>query len=425
MPAKLRTIAVIGALATDGLSALGSWRAQGKAEEVVTILAGITAAAPESLKVLSAPGADPRNHGPRRHRRRGEARAAADLTVLVIGEDFDLSGEARSRSDLELPAEPARARAPRSRHRQARGGRAGQWPPARDAVAGRAGTGHPRDLDAGRGRRQRRRRRVVRQIFAGGPPARRVPASHRCRAVLLRRERHRPSRGSRPGERHGALSRPADHAALPLRSRPLVQRVPLQRSRTEHSRRWRPGERIDISITVENVGGVASDEVVQFYVRDPVASIARPVLELRGFKRIELGAGRAQAPHLQPDAGTAGLLEPARAVAHRGRAASTSGWAHRPRTCAPAVHSKSRKHTWERRRPRRCPRESRSRTIDRGESHEDICQWAALRMLLVAGESRPASCAVPRRPRQSAPTTKIEEATHRPLGPGHGRHRPQ
>jgi beta-glucosidase len=37
---------------------------------------------------------------------------------------------------------------------------------------------------------------------------------------------------------------------------------------------------------------VPSDEVVQFYVRDPVASIARPTLELRGFKRIELGAGQ-------------------------------------------------------------------------------------------------------------------------------------
>jgi beta-glucosidase len=51
------------------------------------------------------------------------------------------------------------------------------------------------------------------------------------------------------------------------------------------------GERISISITVENTGGVASDEVVQLYVRDPVASIARPMLELRGFKRIELAPG--------------------------------------------------------------------------------------------------------------------------------------
>jgi beta-glucosidase len=53
-----------------------------------------------------------------------------------------------------------------------------------------------------------------------------------------------------------------------------------------------PDERIDISITVENTGGVPSDEVVQLYVRDPVASIARPTLELRGFKRVELGVGQ-------------------------------------------------------------------------------------------------------------------------------------
>ena len=52
-----------------------------------------------------------------------------------------------------------------------------------------------------------------------------------------------------------------------------------------------PGERIDISVTVENTGGVASDEVVQLYIRDVQASIARPVLELRGFKRVELPAG--------------------------------------------------------------------------------------------------------------------------------------
>ncbi len=31
---------------------------------------------------------------------------------------------------------------------------------------------------------------------------------------------------------------------------------------------------------------------MQLYVRDPVATVARPVLELRGFKRVELGAGQ-------------------------------------------------------------------------------------------------------------------------------------
>ncbi len=45
---------MIGALATDGLSELGSWRAQGKAEDVVTVLKGITAAVPDAQDQFGA-----------------------------------------------------------------------------------------------------------------------------------------------------------------------------------------------------------------------------------------------------------------------------------------------------------------------------------------------------------------------------------
>jgi beta-glucosidase len=103
--ARPRTLAVIGALASDGLSALGSWRAQGKAEDVVTMLAGIQAAVPGNVKVTYAPGADPRKPDDvSGYDDAVKAVAAADTVVLVIGEDFDQSGESRSRSDLELPA---------------------------------------------------------------------------------------------------------------------------------------------------------------------------------------------------------------------------------------------------------------------------------------------------------------------------------
>jgi beta-glucosidase len=46
-----------------------------------------------------------------------------------------------------------------------------------------------------------------------------------------------------------------------------------------------------ISVTVANSGKVAADEVVQLYVADPVASVARPVKELRGFVRLSLQPG--------------------------------------------------------------------------------------------------------------------------------------
>jgi beta-glucosidase len=49
-----------------------------------------------------------------------------------------------------------------------------------------------------------------------------------------------------------------------------------------------------ISIAVTNAGSVAADEVVQLYVRDPVASVARPVRELRGFHRLSLRAGETR-----------------------------------------------------------------------------------------------------------------------------------
>ncbi len=47
-----------------------------------------------------------------------------------------------------------------------------------------------------------------------------------------------------------------------------------------------------ITVSVENVGTRDGDEVVQLYLRDPYASVARPVKELAGFKRIHLEKGQ-------------------------------------------------------------------------------------------------------------------------------------
>ena len=40
-----------------------------------------------------------------------------------------------------------------------------------------------------------------------------------------------------------------------------------------------------------NTGTRAGDEVVQLYVRDVLASVARPVMELKGFQRVALAPG--------------------------------------------------------------------------------------------------------------------------------------
>ena len=57
---------------------------------------------------------------------------------------------------------------------------------------------------------------------------------------------------------------------------------------------WQNGKKITATVTVENTGSRDADEVVQLYIRDMVASISRPVKELKGFQRIHLVAGESK-----------------------------------------------------------------------------------------------------------------------------------
>jgi len=56
---------------------------------------------------------------------------------------------------------------------------------------------------------------------------------------------------------------------------------------TQEGLNWR------ISLQVQNTGAVEGEEVVQLYVRDEVSTLSRPLLELKGFKRIKLRPGES------------------------------------------------------------------------------------------------------------------------------------
>src|SRR5262249_6883092 len=49
-----------------------------------------------------------------------------------------------------------------------------------------------------------------------------------------------------------------------------------------------PTGSIKASVDVENIGKRAGDEVVQLYIQDPFSSVTRPVRELKGFQRVTL-----------------------------------------------------------------------------------------------------------------------------------------
>jgi len=47
-----------------------------------------------------------------------------------------------------------------------------------------------------------------------------------------------------------------------------------------------------VTLEVTNSGRRAGDEVVQLYINDPVASLTRPVKQLKGFNRVHLEPGQ-------------------------------------------------------------------------------------------------------------------------------------
>jgi beta-glucosidase len=66
---------------------------------------------------------------------------------------------------------------------------------------------------------------------------------------------------------------------------------------------------ITTTVTVTNTGDRAGDEVVQLYVRDPIASVTRPVLELKSFARVCLAAGESRTLTFETPLGQVGFYD--------------------------------------------------------------------------------------------------------------------
>ncbi len=58
--------------------------------------------------------------------------------------------------------------------------------------------------------------------------------------------------------------------------------------------KYKRGETVELSVEVANTGNLDGKEVVQLYINDPVASIVRPVKELKGFELVELKKGETK-----------------------------------------------------------------------------------------------------------------------------------
>ncbi|HTH30691.1 MAG TPA: glycoside hydrolase family 3 C-terminal domain-containing protein, partial [Lacibacter sp.] len=58
-----------------------------------------------------------------------------------------------------------------------------------------------------------------------------------------------------------------------------------------HKKKITAGENLTVTFKLKNTGKYTTDEVVQLYLHDELASVARPIKELKGFQRISLHPG--------------------------------------------------------------------------------------------------------------------------------------
>ncbi|WP_435199140.1 beta-glucosidase BglX [Qipengyuania sp. 902] len=281
-------IALVGALADDALSQLGSWRARGDAADVVTLRAALEAAHPD---VVYASGAASRSDDESGIAEAVRAAENADMVVLAIGEDYDCSGEARSRSSLELPgAQQALFDALEATGKPVVVVLTGGRPLAIPEVTERADAvlaAWLLGVEAGPA--------IVNTLFGANNPGGKLPVSFpRATGQVPVNYDHLPSGRPADPDLSKDTARYMDAPVTPLYAfghglsytnfdygevRLSAAQIPAQ------------GGAISVTIPVTNTGPVAGDEVVQLYMRDPVASVSRPVQQLRAFARIALDAG--------------------------------------------------------------------------------------------------------------------------------------
>jgi beta-glucosidase len=294
------TIAVIGALAEDRRSALGSWAAAGRVDDVVSVLDGIRAAVP-NVNVTYAAGVPVEEHDTSGIAEAVRIARDAAAVIMVLGEHHDMSAEARNRTSVDLPG--AQQQLLEAVHATGKplvvvlmNGRPLSIPWLDENVPAIVEAWY---LGVQMGPA------VADVLFGDYNPAGRLPVSFPRTVGQLPLYYNHKNTGRPPRENERYTSKYIDVPWTPLYpfghglSYTTFDYAGVRLS----AARIQPADSLIVSVDVRNTGTRAGDEVVQLYVRDDVASVTRPVRELRGFERITLGPGETRTVSftLRPD----------------------------------------------------------------------------------------------------------------------------
>ncbi len=311
---KEGTIAVVGPLADSQRDTMGSWSAAGVTKQTITVYQGLKNAVGDKATILYAKGANVSNH-------KGiidflnqyedavqvdkrppqvmidEAVAAAkkaDVVVAVVGEAAGMAHEASSRSNIDLPQ--------------------GQ----RDLIAALKATGKPLVLVLMNGRplalvREDQQADALLETWFSGTeggnaiadvlfgdynPSGKLPMSFpRSVGQIPIYYNHlpsgRPYTPENPGKYTSHYYDEANGPLYPFGYGLSYTTFSVSDVRLSSQTMKRNGT-INASVTVKNTGNRAGETVVQLYVHDVVASISRPLKELRGFEKVMLQPGESR-----------------------------------------------------------------------------------------------------------------------------------
>jgi beta-glucosidase len=304
--AQLQRIAVIGPLADDPYEQLGTWIFDGDPSASQTLLAAMRAQVGEAAEVTFTPGL--RSTRDRDHGGFADAVAAADaadVVVMVLGEEAILSGEAHCRADITLPgAQDALLEAVAATGTPvvliimagrplALEGTIGHaaavlyaWHPG--TMAGPALSDLLFGIAAPSGRLPVTLPRVTGQIpiyyahkHTGKPP---TPESY------IHIDDIEP-RAGQVSVGNTSFHLDVDYTPLfPFGYGRGYSPVGYHDLRTSTSE-WPLDGMMTLEVDIENHGTRDLQEVVQLYVRDLAASVTRPVRELKAFEKIHLAPG--------------------------------------------------------------------------------------------------------------------------------------
>jgi beta-glucosidase len=290
----LRRLAVIGPLAEAPAEMRGPWWGAADAEGHVSVAAGLRAIRPE-FQVLHAPGVAIDSEDVSGMQAALDLCTTADAILLCVGEAATMSGEAASRAHLDLP------------------GMQRQFAEAVFAQARASGKPVIVILFSGRALvvpwLVEKAHAVLAAWFLGSEAGNaigdvltgRVSPSGRTPVTWARAAGQIPIFfGQRPG---GRPADPKDHYTSKYLDVPNEPLFPFGHGLTYgrfvlSNLRVTPLDVEDIDtmqirVDVRNEGARAAQETVFLFTHDKIASVARPLLELKGFAKINLRPGES------------------------------------------------------------------------------------------------------------------------------------